>query len=101
MAEKLYEVQAPLRAAQAEEEARLQQLEAEEEQRKTPNRNPCRITVVLGLGLGSTVVVTQSMIVDGVFEGSDKTEDWPAHRPDPDHEDGASPRSCEGQARGG
>ena len=100
MAEKLYEVQAPLRAAQAEEEARLQKLEAEEEQRKTPPelmpRHGCAWA-----RLGSTVVVMQSMLVDGVFEGSDKTEDWPAHRPDPDHEDGAPPRSCEGQARGG
>ena len=75
-------------------------LEAEEEQRKTPPelmpRHGCAWA-----RLGSTVVVMQSMLVDGVFEGSDKTEDWPAHRPDPDHEDGASPRSCEGQARGG
>ena len=47
VAEKLYEVQAPLRAAQAEEDARLQQLEAEEEQRNTPNRNPCHVTVML------------------------------------------------------
>ena len=62
VAEKLYEVQAPLRAAQAEEEARLQKLEAEEEQRKTPNRNPCRITVMVRLWW------SQSMIVDGVLD---------------------------------
>ena len=40
VAEKLYEVQAPLRAAQAEEDARLQQLEAEEEQRKNTQPKP-------------------------------------------------------------
>ena len=53
VAEKLYEVQAPLRAAQAEEDARLQQLEAEEEQRRTPNRNPCHVTVMLWVRLWS------------------------------------------------
>ena len=53
VAEKLYEVQAPLRAAQAEEDARLQQLEAEEEQRNTPNRNPCHVTVMLWVRLWS------------------------------------------------
>ena len=58
VAEKLYEVQAPLRAAQAEEDARLQQLEAEEEQRKTPNQNPCQITVILGVALCSNVAIS-------------------------------------------
>ena len=58
VAEKLYEVQAPLRAAQAEEDARLQQLEAEEEQRKTPNRNPCHVTVMLGVALCSNVAIS-------------------------------------------
>ena len=58
MAEKLYEVQAPLRAAQAEEDARLQQLEAEEEQRNTPNRNPCHVTVMLGVALCSNVAIS-------------------------------------------
>ncbi len=73
VAEKLYEVQAPLRAAQAEEDARLQQLEAEEEQRKNtqpkPVPNHCHTWCC-------SVFDQQSMIVDGVFEGSDTTEGW-------------------------
>ena len=65
VAEKLYEVQAPLRAAQAEEEARLQKLEAEEEQRK----HPCHVTVSLGSVLVRLGGGLQSMTMESMSTG--------------------------------